>query len=104
MLKKINIELQKNQCIAIIGESGCGKSTLGQVLQTFYPFESGSITINNNTKLEEINTESWREIIGVVPQDITIFNGTVIDNILLGKEDSPENIIAFLKHYGFENL
>lgn len=104
LLKKINIELQKNECIAIIGESGCGKSTLGQVLQTFYPFESGSITINNNIKLEEINTESWREIIGIVPQDITIFNGTVIDNILLGKEDSPENIIAFLKHYGFEKF
>jgi len=104
LLKNININLQKNECIAIIGESGCGKSTLGQVLQKFYPLENGSITINNQTKLDEINTDSWRELIGVVPQDINIFNGTVIDNILLGKEDTPENIVAFFKHYDLENF
>lgn len=104
LLKNINIELQKNECIAIIGESGCGKSTLGQILQKFYFLENGSIVINRKTSLEEINTQSWREIIGVVPQDISIFNGTALDNILLGKEDTPENIISFFKHYGLDKF
>jgi ATP-binding cassette subfamily B protein len=41
-------------------------------------------------------------LIGFVPQDITIFNGNVVDNILLGETDTPENIIAFLKEFGFD--
>ncbi|MGZ0016476.1 hypothetical protein [Yeosuana sp. AK3] len=41
---------------------------------------------------------------GVIPQDITIFNGNIIDNILLGKDDTAENIVAFCKDYGFEKF
>lgn len=102
LLKDINITISKNECIAIIGENGCGKSTLGQILQKFYNFENGNIIINNNLNFVEISTENWRNIIGVIPQNITIFNGNVIDNILLGKEDKIENVISFTKEYGFE--
>jgi len=104
LLKNINLEINKNECIAIIGENGCGKSTLGQIIQKFYPFENGTIIINEKSKLEDIDTEDWRYIIGVIPQDITIFNGNVIDNIFLGKEDNPESIIKFCKDYGFEKF
>ena len=45
LFKSINLSVSKNECIAIVGESGSGKSTLGQVLQKFYPFESG---LDNN--------------------------------------------------------
>ncbi|WP_159948209.1 peptidase domain-containing ABC transporter [Polaribacter septentrionalilitoris] len=101
LLKNINISVNKNECIAIVGESGSGKSTLGQVLQKFYPFENGEILINNQYNLPNINTENWRNIIGIIPQDITIFSGNVITNILLGKEDTPENIENFCNQYGF---
>lgn len=104
LFKNINISVSKNECIAIVGESGCGKSTLGQVLQKFYPFENGSIVINNQYEINDILTEDWREIIGVVPQDVTIFGGNVINNILLGKEDASENIIKFCKDDGFEGF
>lgn len=101
LFKNINISVNKNECIAIVGESGSGKSTLGQILQKFYPFENGEILINNEHNLPQINTEDWRNIIGVIPQDITIFSSNVVSNILLGKEDTPENIQKFCKEYGF---
>jgi ABC-type multidrug transport system fused ATPase/permease subunit len=101
LFKNINISVNKNKCIAIVGESGSGKSTLGQILQKFYPFENGKILINNKYNLPNINTKDWRNIIGIIPQDITIFSGNVITNILLGKKDTPENIETFFKQYGF---
>lgn len=101
LFKNINVSVNKNECIAIVGESGSGKSTFGQVLQKFYPFENGSVIINNEYNLPNINTEDWRNIIGIIPQDITIFSGNVVTNILLGKEDTLESIESFCKKYGF---
>lgn len=104
LLKDINIKTNKNECIAVVGESGSGKSTLGQILQKFYPFENGTIIVNNQTNLPDIETKSWRTILGVVPQEVTIFGGNVITNILLGQKDAPENIVKFCKDYGFETF
>jgi ABC-type bacteriocin/lantibiotic exporter with double-glycine peptidase domain len=104
LLKDINIQANKNECIAIVGESGSGKSTLGQILQKFYHFENGAIIVNKQQSLTEIITDNWRTILGVVPQDVTIFGGNIITNILLGQEDKPENIVKFCQDYGFENF
>ncbi len=104
LLKEINISINKGEVTAIVGESGSGKSTLGQVFQKFYDFENGSIRINTTTDLRKVKLKDWRDIVGVVPQEITIFNGSVLDNILLGKEDSPENIIKFCQEYGFQEF
>lgn len=104
LLEDINIKANKNECIAIVGESGSGKSTLGQILQKFYPFENGTIIVNNQTNLPDIETKSWRTILAVVPQEVTVFGGNVITNILLGLEDTPENIVKFCKDYGFETF
>ncbi|WP_299363078.1 peptidase domain-containing ABC transporter [Winogradskyella sp.] len=104
LFSDMNLSVSKNECIAIVGESGSGKSTLGQILQKFYSFENGNIIINNSNSITDIKTSDWRKIIGVIPQEITIFSGNVISNILLGKEDSIENIQAFTKQYGFEGF
>jgi len=102
LFKNINIEIEKGTLTAIVGESGSGKSTIGQVLQRFYNFESGSITINKELNLSDVELNSYRNLIGVIPQEITIFNGNVLDNILLGATDTQENIIEFIKEFGFE--
>ena len=47
--------------------------------------------------------KSYRNLLGVIPQDITIFNGNVIDNILLGQVETPENILLFLNTFGFDD-
>ena len=102
LFTNINLNIEKGKFTAIVGESGSGKSTLGQILQRFYNFENGAIILNNQLKLNEIQLKSYRDLIGVIPQEITVFNGNVIDNILLGNTDSPENIIQFLTYYGFD--
>ena len=102
LFSNINITIEKGKFIAIVGESGSGKSTLGQILQRFYNFEKGAIIVNNALQLNQIELKSYRNLLGVIPQDITIFNGNVIDNILLGQVETPENIISFLTHFGFD--
>ncbi|MCH2197051.1 peptidase domain-containing ABC transporter [Kordia sp.] len=104
LLKNINLTIEKNQCVAVVGESGCGKSTLGQIIQKFYHFENGTIIINKSFPLTEIKTKDWRSLIGVIPQEITLFSGNVLDNIALGQEASFEDIHAFIKEYGFEDF
>ncbi len=102
LLNNINIRFKKGELIAIVGESGSGKSTLGNILQKFYYPETGNILINNEVNLEDMNTNSWREIIAVVPQDIHIFNGNVLDNICLGNiQEEGEKVLNFLNEYGF---
>lgn len=102
LFSNVNIAIKKGKLTAIVGESGSGKSTIGQILQRFYNFENGTITINNQYQLSKIELKSYRKLIGVVPQEISIFNGNVTDNILLGSNDSPANIIAFITEYGFD--
>ncbi|MCH3883485.1 peptidase domain-containing ABC transporter [Tenacibaculum aquimarinum] len=104
LLKNVNLSVEKGKISAIVGESGSGKSTLGQILQKFYAFENGSITVNKEHSINNIKLENWRNLVGVVPQEITIFNGNVIDNILLGKKDKPENVVKFCKDLGFEEF
>jgi ATP-binding cassette, subfamily C, bacteriocin exporter len=102
LFSNINMTIKKGEMVAIVGESGGGKSTLGQILQRFYNYEEGNILLNNQYNLFDIKLESYRNLIGVIPQEITIFNGNVIDNILLGKVETPEKLFEFLKEYGFE--
>jgi len=103
LLENINLELKKSEIIAIIGESGSGKSTLGNILQQFYQVETGQITINENIDLKNIPTNHWRNKIAVVPQDIHIFNGNVLDNICQGNSAlEAEKMFNFMNDYGFD--
>ncbi len=103
ILENINITIKKGELISLIGESGCGKSTFAYLLQKIYKPESGNIIINNNFLLQDFNTNSWRNILGVVPQDIHIFNGNVIDNICIDdSQKEAESVLKFLTEFGFE--
>ncbi|MEN8126055.1 MAG: peptidase domain-containing ABC transporter [Bacteroidota bacterium] len=104
LLKEINLKIKKGEFIAVVGESGSGKSTLGQIIQQFYTFENGNIIINDKLELKDIITETWRNIVGVIPQEIDIFSGNVIDNILLGAKDNPEEVVKYCQENGFEKF
>lgn len=104
LLTSIDLNVKKGEFVAIVGESGSGKSTLGQIIQKFYSFEGGSITVNNSYDFSEIITEDWRSLVGVIPQEITIFSGNIIDNILLGSQEKPNDVVLFCKENGFEKF
>lgn len=92
LLKNINIDIQPNQTVLILGENGAGKSTLLHLLVRFIEPNAGEITIGgqsiNNFKLSML-----RNAIGLVSQDIALCNGTVADNIAFGYPQSTMNEI-----------
>lgn len=83
LLKDINLTLNKGEITVMLGESGCGKSTLLQVLQRFYTPESGRILVNGHTDLSQIPLQKWRKLVAVVPQDVKLFNASILENICL---------------------
>jgi len=101
LLKNISFEVAKGEIIAIMGENGCGKSTLIQIIQKHYAQEYGSITINQSQSLENLSFTNWRNICALVPQNIHIFNGTVLENIAFDDAATkPQEVINFLQEYG----
>ncbi|MEL7122519.1 MAG: peptidase domain-containing ABC transporter [Bacteroidota bacterium] len=100
LLKDIVLEVEKGQMIAILGESGCGKSTLLQLIQQFYIPEKGKFIVNGSP-LEAYKLLDWRKMLGVVPQQIKIFNTSLLENILLTPLDevNGEELEAFLEKY-----
>ena len=89
VFKEFNAIFKKNQTIAVVGESGSGKTTLIALLQNLYPLKSGKITIGDYD-LKNIHYKSLRNLIGVIPQQLNLFSGNIIENIALG--DSFPNI------------
>lgn len=80
--------IEKGKTTAIVGESGSGKTTLASLLQNLYPLKGGKILIGDYD-LNYISNYSLRNLISVVPQQIDLFSGNVIENIALG-EDFPD--------------
>ena len=92
VLDDINFRVKKGELVAIVGKSGAGKTTLVDMLPGFYKPVSGSIFIDG-INVNDITLESLRKNIGIVSQDIILFNETVMDNIALGKLDATEEEI-----------
>ena len=83
-----NCTIEKGKTTAIVGESGSGKTTLASLLQNLYPLKGGKILMGDYD-INYISNYSLRSLISVVPQQIDLFSGNVIENIALG-EDFPD--------------
>ena len=102
IIEDLSMIINRNELVSIVGESGSGKSTIGQLIQKFYEPESGSIVLNKQEDFIETDTQSWRNTLGVAPQDIHLFDGNVLENIALGEDISKmKNVIEFCENYGF---
>jgi ATP-binding cassette subfamily B protein len=104
VLDKVNLRIPAGQTVAVVGESGSGKSTLLKLLMGFYNPTSGQIMVDK-TDQRDFNLASWRSQIGLVSQDAFVFNGTLRENIALGRPDaSLADIVAAAKAAGLEEF
>ncbi|MEQ8240314.1 MAG: peptidase domain-containing ABC transporter [Cyclobacteriaceae bacterium] len=104
LLKDLSIKLAKGSITTLLGESGSGKSTILQLLQRFYKPTSGEILINDKN-IEGLDLVSLRKKIGVVPQDIKIFNNYLLFNIALSeKEEDLAGVVSWSEQNGFDQF
>ena len=97
VLNGVTLTVKKGQKFALVGPSGGGKTTICHLIPHFYKLTSGEIRIDGRD-IREFTAESLRRNIGIVQQDIYLFNATVRDNILYGKPDASEDeVIAAAK-------
>lgn len=89
VLKNISFEVPKGETIALVGNSGGGKTTIVNLLPRFYNLKKGAIKIDG-ISINDIKLNDLREHIAIVFQDNFLFEGTIRDNILLGKLDATE--------------
>ena len=98
IIENLNLSISRNECLGIIGKSGSGKSTLLDLITGLINPTTGNIYISG-TKINQIDLNNWRKIIGIVMQDNYFKNSTVASNIALGEKkiDKAKVKIALIK-------
>jgi ATP-binding cassette subfamily B protein len=87
VLKNINIKIAPGEQVALVGPSGAGKSTIVQLLMKFYELKNGTIKIDGEDIAKQDVTD-LRQNIAIVPQEVILFGGTILENIAYGKSDA----------------
>lgn len=115
VLKNISLQVDPGQKIALVGQSGSGKSTIVQLILRFYHIQKGSIKIDDQD-ITTLPIHQLRKEIGIVPQDVILFGGTILENIRYGKPEATmeevreaaklSNSLQFIESFpdGFETL
>ena len=93
VIKNVSFEAKPGEVVALVGPSGSGKTTLLNLLLCFYEVGSGKILIDG-ISISEVNLESLRQNIALVPQDTFLFDGTILENIGYGCPDATEEAIV----------
>ncbi|MBB6612236.1 ATP-binding cassette domain-containing protein [Pontibacter sp. Tf4] len=89
VLKNISFDAQAGEKVAIVGPSGAGKSTIIQLLMRFYDVHGGSISVDGKD-LRDMDLSTLRGNIGIVPQEVLLFGGTIRENIAYGRPEATE--------------
>ena len=89
VLHGVSLRVEKGHTLALVGPSGGGKTTLCHLIPRFYPLSGGSIRIDGQD-IRTLTAESLRRAVGIVQQDVFLFNGTIRENILYGRLDATE--------------
>lgn len=97
LIEDLNLCVEPGKMIAIVGPTGCGKTTIINLLMRFYDVNSGKITMDSHN-IKDITRKSLRKSYGMVSQETWLKNGTIRDNISMGKEDATlEEVIEAAK-------
>lgn len=92
LIKEFNIEVKPGELVALVGPSGAGKTTVLNMIPRFFDPLKGRVLLDG-TDLKKLDTRSLREVIGLVPQEIDLFSGTLRENILYGRLDATDDEI-----------
>ncbi|MEF9951986.1 MAG: ABC transporter ATP-binding protein/permease [Clostridium sp.] len=92
VIKNVSMRVDKGGVVAIVGESGSGKSTVASLILNNYEVTSGEILINNNN-INNVSLDNIYDSIALVSTNSHIFNGTILDNLLIGKKDATDEEI-----------
>jgi ATP-binding cassette, subfamily B, bacterial len=115
VLKDLNFKIEPGERVALVGRSGSGKSTIINLLLRFYSVEQGAIKVDGKS-VRDLNLAAYRTNIGIVPQEVILFGGTIRENILYGKPAASfdevkeaarqANALEFIESFpeGFETM
>ncbi len=105
VLQDVNLEIPENKLTVIVGANGAGKSTIFRLLERFYEVDCGSIT-QNGQPAGKYSLESWRKVIGYMPQDGVLMAGTIRSNLSMGAGRYLEDaeIDPVIRQLGIENF
>ena len=104
ILKDINLNIQQNDKVALIGEIGSGKSTLGKLIVKLFDYDEGSIKLNN-IELRDISIKSLRKNITYIPQHHKLFNRSLYGNITYGINKINRNkVISLIKSIKIDSV
>jgi ATP-binding cassette, subfamily B, bacterial len=90
VFEKFSLRIQAGQRVGLVGQSGGGKSSMFALLQRFYDIQRGSITIDGQD-ISRVTQQSLREAISVVPQDISLFHRSIMENIRYGRPNASDD-------------
>ncbi|MEQ8810954.1 MAG: ABC transporter transmembrane domain-containing protein, partial [Imperialibacter sp.] len=93
VLKNISFHVPHGSKVALVGQSGAGKSTIIQLLMRFYQPDTGKILIDGKDN-QSYSISALRKHIGIVPQEVILFGGTILENIRYGKPDATEDEVV----------
>lgn len=94
VLSEVDLEIRKNETVALVGESGSGKTTLMNLLGGLLQPTQGKISIDG-TDMQKLNIASFQRRIGYITQEPVVFDDTIFDNVTFWAEKTPENLAAF---------
>ncbi|RIK33813.1 MAG: ABC transporter ATP-binding protein, partial [Chloroflexi bacterium] len=89
VLRNVNLHIPAHSTVALVGPTGVGKTTFASLVPRFYDVSEGSITLDGHD-LRNLTLTSLRRQISIVLQDVFLFHGTALDNILFGRADASE--------------
>ena len=96
VLKDINLKINKGETVAFIGATGCGKSTLIDLIPRFYDVTSGEVLVDG-VNVKEYKLDQLHEKIGYVSQKAILLSGTVYDNVTMGHDIEPKDVLNAIK-------